>query len=186
MLNVKEVLQSLAAELKTESKTSRKESNELSMERLTLRARERELLLSWKLQEVQGENARLVQQLSAKQSSKMKVVEAVEAERIKEAVITSANLLRQLEELWSLKGDLTEVEAESEDSERQVSFLKAELKKKDDELAERDRRLSSLEAKLLSAKETLDDAVAEHESQAEVRHSDTRRPRHWGLASGLD
>ena len=81
MLHVKEVVQSLAAGWRTESKTRQKEHDEL----LSLRAREREMLLLWKLHEVQGENARLTQQLSAKET---KVAKAVQTERI----TTSANI----------------------------------------------------------------------------------------------
>ncbi|KAJ2911897.1 hypothetical protein MD484_g8511, partial [Candolleomyces efflorescens] len=81
ILHVKEVVQSLAAGWRTESNTRQKEHDEL----LSLRAREREMLLLWKLHEVQGENARLTQQLSAKET---KVAKAVQTERI----TTSSNI----------------------------------------------------------------------------------------------
>ncbi|RXW18478.1 hypothetical protein EST38_g7374 [Candolleomyces aberdarensis] len=137
VLKAKEMLQFLGTELKTELKTSRKERDELSIEQLTLRARERELLLSWKIQELQDENARLVQQFDATQSAQTKAAEA-ETRIMREAVIKSANLVRQLEERCRLEQEAQEASSLKKklaDRDSLILSLEAELKRKDDELA---------------------------------------------------
>ncbi|KAJ2933869.1 hypothetical protein H1R20_g3228, partial [Candolleomyces eurysporus] len=194
VLKAKEMLQSLGTELKAELRTSRKERDELLMEHLTLRARERELLLSWKIQDLQDEKAMLVQRLNATHSAPTK---AAEAEVIQEAASTSANLrlLQQLEErcqscqeasslkndladrdrrVKSLEADLIDTEADLAESDALVSSLQANLSSVKADLAERDRQLKSLGANLVER----DHQIKLLEAELKTKYIDLARLQH--------